>query len=85
MFFSKIYNMRIFFQSFFQIGLVSISTILITKHIYFGIFVSAFLISLLWTFNVSRIAVSTIKQKLIYSLGAGTGAVCGVLITQLFN
>jgi hypothetical protein len=39
----------------------------------------------LWTFNVSRIAVSTIKQKLIYSLGAGAGAVCGVLLTQLLN
>lgn len=77
--------MKTFLQSFFQIGLVSISTILITKHLYYGIFVVAFLISLLWTFNVSRIAVSTIKQKLIYSLGAGTGAVCGVLITQLIN
>ena len=84
MFFNKKY-MRTFFQSFLQIALVSISTILITRHIYFGIFVSAFLISLLWTINVSRIAVSTIQQKLIYSLGAGTGAVCGVLITQLFN
>jgi hypothetical protein len=77
--------MKIFFQSFFQIGLVSVSTILITKHLYFGIFVVSFLITLLWTFNVSRIAVSTIKQKLIYSLGAGTGAVCGVLLTQLLN
>lgn len=77
--------MKTFFQSFFQIGLVSISTILITKHIYFGIFVVAFLISLLWTFNVSRIAISSIKQKIFYSLGAGTGAVCGVLLTQLFN
>jgi hypothetical protein len=77
--------MKTFFQSFLQIGLVSISTILITKHLYYGIFVVAFLISLLWTFNVSRIAVSTMKQKLIYSLGAGTGAVCGVLITQILN
>ena len=77
--------MRTFFQSFFQIGLVSISTVLITQHLYYGIFVVAFLISLLWTFNVSRIAVSTIKQKLTYSFGAETGAVCGVLITQLFN
>jgi hypothetical protein len=77
--------MKTFFQSFFQIGLVSVSTVLITKHLYYGIFVVAFLISLLWTFNVSRIAVSTIKQKLIYSLGAGIGAVCGVLLTQLFN
>ena len=77
--------MRTFFQSFFQIGLVSISTVLITKHLYYGIFVVAFLISLLWTFNVSRIAVSTINQKIIYSLGAGTGAVCGLLLTQLLN
>ena len=77
--------MKTFFHSFMQIGLVSVSTVFITKHLYYGIFVVAFFISLLWTFNVSRIAVSTIKQKLIYSLGAGTGAVCGVFITQLFN
>jgi hypothetical protein len=77
--------MRTFFQSFFQIGLVSISTVLITKHLYFGIFIVASLISLLWTFNVSRIAVSTVKQKITYSLGAGFGAVCGVLLTQILN
>ena len=77
--------MKTFFQSFFQIALVSISTVLITKHLYFGVFVVAFLIYLLWTFNVSRIAVSSIKQKLIYSLGAGTGAVSGLLLTQLLN
>ena len=77
--------MKTFFQSFFQIELVSISTVLITKHLYFGVFVVAFLISLLWTFNVSRIAVSSIKQKLIYSLGAGAGEVSGLLLTQLLN
>ena len=36
--------MRTFFQSFFQVGLVSVSTILITKHFYIGIFVVAFLV-----------------------------------------
>jgi hypothetical protein len=76
---------KIFLQSFFQIGLVSISTILITKHYYLGIFVVAFAISLLWTYNVSKIAISSFKQKLTYALGAGSGAVCGVLLTQLFN
>lgn len=77
--------MKTFFQSFFQIGLVSISTILITKHFYIGIFIVSFLISLLWTFNVSRLAMSSMKQKLTYSLGAGVGALCGVLLTELFN
>jgi hypothetical protein len=76
--------MKIFFQSYLQVGLVSVSTILITKHCYFGIFIVGFLISLLWTYNVSRIAISTFNQKITYSLGAGTGAVSGVLLTQLF-
>ncbi len=76
--------MKLFLQSFLQVGLVSISTVLITKQIYFGIFIVGFLISLLWTYNVSRIAISTLNQKITYSLGAGTGAVTGVLLTQLF-
>jgi hypothetical protein len=76
--------MKIFLQSYLQVGLVSVSTILITQHYYFGIFIVGFLISLLWTYNVSRIAISTFKQKITYSLGAGTGAVSGVLLTQLF-
>jgi hypothetical protein len=77
--------MKIFFQAYFQIGLVAISTILITKHYYFGIFIVSALISLLWTYNVSRIAVSTFKQKIFYSIGAGAGAVSGVLFTELFR
>jgi hypothetical protein len=76
---------KIFLQSFFQVGLVSISTIFITKHYYFGVFIVAFGISLLWTYNVSKIAISSFNQKLTYALGAGIGAVLGLLLTQLFK
>jgi hypothetical protein len=75
---------KIFLQSFFQVGLVSVSTIFITKHFYLGVFLTAFAISLLWSYNVSKIAISSLKQKIIYSLGAGIGALSGVFITQLF-
>jgi hypothetical protein len=77
--------MKLFFQSFFQIGLVAISTILITKGYLIGIFIVSFLISLLWAFNVSRVAISTLNQKLTYALGAGLGSVAGVLILKFFN
>ena len=77
--------MRIFLQSFFQVGLVAVSTILITKGYLIGIFVVSFLISLLWAFNVSRVAISTLNQKLTYALGAGCGSVLGVLILKFFN
>lgn len=77
--------MRIFLQSFFQVGLVAVSTILITKGYLVGVFIVSFLISLLWAFNVSRVAISTLNQKLTYSLGAGFGSVTGILILKLFN
>lgn len=76
--------MKIFLQSFFQIGLVAINTMLISKGIYIGVFIVSFMISLLWAFNVSKVAISTIKQKLTYALGAGCGAIMGLLIISYF-
>jgi hypothetical protein len=76
--------MKIFLQSFFQIGLVAINTMLISKGFYIGVFIVSFLISLLWAFNVSKVAISTINQKLIYALGAGCGAVIGLSLISFF-
>jgi hypothetical protein len=70
-------NTKIFFTSFTQIGLVAINTVLIAKGYVLGIFLASFTISLLWSFNVSKVALSDFKTKLIYSLGAGLGAVVG--------
>lgn len=77
--------MKIFIQSFFQVGLVAVSTILITKGYLIGVFIVSFLISLLWAFNVSRVAISTLNQKLTYALGAGLGSVTGILILKMIN
>jgi hypothetical protein len=76
--------MKIFLQSFFQVGLVAINTMLIAKGYIYGVFLVSFLISLLWAFNVSKVAISTLNQKLTYALGAGCGAVSGLLIIKIF-
>jgi hypothetical protein len=78
-------NAQIFFTSFLQIGCVAINTVLIAKGYVLGIFFASFTISMLWAFNVSKIALSDLKRKLIYSLGAGCGAVVGVLILKYLN
>ena len=75
--------MKTFLTSFLQVGLVAINTYLITHLYWLGIFIVSFLISLLWAFNVSKIAISTINQKLIYALGAGCGAISGLVILRL--
>ena len=74
--------MKIFFTSFFQIGLVAINTLLISKQLFFGVFICSSLISLLWAFNVSKIALSNLKQKITYSLGAGCGAITGMFLVK---
>jgi len=75
--------MKIFLQSFLQIGLVAINTLLISKQLFLGVFICSFLISLLWAFNVSKIALSDLRNKIIYALGAGRGAITGILIIKL--
>jgi len=75
--------MKTFLTSFTQIGLVAINTFFITQLNYLAIFIVSCLISLLWAFNVSKISVSTLNQKLTYALGAGCGAVTGLFLVKL--
>ena len=75
--------MKTFLTSFFQVGLVAINTLLIARGLFLEVFIVSFMISLLWAFNVSKIAISTINQKLTYAFGAGCGAVVGLYLVKL--
>lgn len=75
--------MKTFLTSYFQVGLVAVNTLLISKGVFIGVFIVSFLISLLWAFNVSKIAISTLNQKLTYAFGAGCGAISGLYLVNL--
>jgi len=76
--------MKTFITSFFQIFFVAINTFLISKQLFLGVFICSTIISLLWSFNVAKIALSDLRAKIIYSFGAGCGAVSGLwLINQI--
>lgn len=77
--------LRIFLTSYFQISLVAINTILLAKGYVVGIFLASFTISLLWCYNVSKISVSKLTEKLIYSFGAGCGALSGFYLLQFLG
>lgn len=74
--------MKIFLTSFCQVGLVAINTLLISRGLFLGVFIVSFFISLLWAFNVSKVAISTLNQKLTYAFGAGCGAITGLYIVK---
>ena len=64
--------------------MVAISTVSLAHSFYIGVIITGFLISFLWTLNVSRIAISTMKERIIYSTGAMAGSILGLLTTKLF-
>jgi len=75
-------NLKLFLAAFVQIGLVAVNVFQIANQHYVGAFIVSFGISLLWTFNVKRIAFSNIKNRIIYSLGAAFGTLTGVIISN---
>lgn len=76
--------MKLFFRAYLQTTLAAISTVLILKQLILGILIVNFILSLVCTFNLSKLSLSSTKEKIIFSLGAGIGSTCGVLIIGYF-
>jgi uncharacterized membrane protein len=74
---------ELFLTGFFQVFFVSVSTYMISHHIYIGAFIASFAISYLWTHNVRKIVASTIHERISYSMGAATGSISGLAFSQL--
>jgi hypothetical protein len=73
----------IFGTGFLQVALVSAQTWLIANGIMAGVFVIGFMISFVWTINVTKVAFGSWSDRLLYSIGAGVGAVVGMSIAQI--
>lgn len=75
--------MKLFLTSFIQVFFVSVNTVLLAKGYMVGVFFAAFTISFLWCFNVSRVSVAKMREKLIYATGAACGSVSGLVFTNV--
>jgi len=67
---------------FAQVFFVSVNTFFLANSFYLGVFVAAFLISLIWSFNIKKIAFGVLKDRLIYSIGAAFGSVAGLYFSS---
>lgn len=74
-------NFYLFGVCYIQVLLVTVNIWQITHSKYLGMFVVGFLISLLWTINVKNIVVSTIENRIFYSLGGACGCISGSLFS----
>ena len=74
---------KLLITGFVQVFFVAINTYFLSKEFYLGVFFCAFIISIIWSWNVKKIAFGTFKDRLIYSLGAGLGSLAGLIASVI--
>lgn len=76
---------RIFITGFLQVFFVAMNTYFIGKEMYGCVFLVGVLISLIWTYNVKRAAIGSNSERIVYSIGAGVGAVSGLWMSKMIS
>lgn len=78
---------KLFCTAFLQVFFVSGNTLFISRLNWWGIGINGFMISFLWTFNVTGIIrngkASSMVRRIVYSLGAMFGGITGVLFASI--
>jgi len=81
---------KLFSTGFVQVILVCLNTYQIANYIVtkslstlIGILFVGFLISLIWTLNVKKVAFGSWVDRVTYASGASLGSVVGVLIGEI--
>lgn len=67
---------------FLQVIFVAANTVFIAHYLLLANFVTAFLISLIWTYNVKRVAFGDSGDRWAYASGAALGSVLGNIIAS---
>lgn len=74
----------LFTTGFVQVSFVSANTYMVSKYLPLAIFLTSFMISIVWTFNVKRVVFGTAIDRFLYALGASFGSLVGASIAFYF-
>lgn len=70
--------MKLLTTGFIQVYFVAVNTLFIAKEKYIPVLIIGFVISFIWSWNVKRISIGTLHDRVIYSIGAGFGSIAGL-------
>lgn len=77
-------RLKLLLTGFTQVFFVAINTYFLSKEFYTGVFICGFIISIIWSWNVKKIAFGSFKDRLFYALGAGLGSLFGLIVSVIF-
>lgn len=75
-------ELGLFFTAFLQVFLVATNVVFIHHDKIVALVITGFLISLVWTLNVKRVAFGGWKDRFIYATGAGVGTLIGYYLSN---
>lgn len=75
-------KMKLFLTGFAQVLFVAGNTVFIAEHDLIPNFITGFMISLIWTYNVKKIAFGSNGDRFAYAFGAAVGSVTGSVIAH---
>lgn len=75
-------KLKLFFTGFLQVFFVSANTYFTAQEFYLGVSSASFMISLIWAYNVKKVAFGGFWDKIIYALGANVGALLGLWVSK---
>ena len=75
-------KLTLYLTGFVQVFFVSINTIFLAKNNYLGVTFAAFMISLIWSYNVKKVVFGTIADRIIYAVGATSGSLAGLYLIE---
>lgn len=68
----------LFSTGFIQVYFVAVNTYFIANEMYLGVLIAAFMISLIWSFNVKKVAFGSTTDRVVYAFGATLGSLVGL-------
>lgn len=75
----------LFLTGMLQVTFVAMNVTFISKGLIIPMLITGFMISLIWTLNVKRIAIGNWLDRLTYANGAMFGTGIGYFISQYIN
>ena len=78
-------SLQLFGTGLLQVFFVAINTVFLSKSLYLGVGVAAFMISMVWSYNVKKVVFGTITDRVAYAAGASAGSLLGLLTSEFLS
>lgn len=75
-------NLQLFGTGVLQVFFVAINTVFLSKSLYLGVGIAAFMISMIWSYNVKKVVFGTIRDRIAYATGASIGSMLGLFTSE---